>query len=94
MNSMTEVIKHLRAAQPHMQAIGDALERHAVPAFPRLDTLVEIANFIGNASLLECKHIINELIDRVSTLTGCAGELEDAACALTREIEAESRAEA
>lgn len=87
MNSMTEVIKHLRAARPHMKAMGDALERYAAPATPRLDALVEIADFIGNASLLECKHLINELIDRTSTITGCATELENAACALTRSID-------
>lgn len=87
MNSMTEAINHLRAAQPHMKAMGDALERYAVPARQRLNTLVEIADFIGNATLLECKHIINELIDRTSTITGCATELENAACALSRSIE-------
>lgn len=97
MNSMTEVIKHLRAAQPHMQAMGDALSSHALPDVPRktqlirqisrLDKLVGIADFIGTASLLECKHIINELIDRTSTITGCATDLENASCALTRSIE-------
>lgn len=101
MNSMTEVIKHLRAAQPHMRAMGDALSSHDLPDVPqmivdgqykakrlsRLDELVGIAEFIGNASLLECKHIINELIDRTSTITGCVTELENAACSLTRSIE-------
>ena len=53
----------------------------------RLDGLVSVAEFIGNASPLECKHIINELIDRTSTITGCATELENAACSLTRSIE-------
>lgn len=104
MNSMTEAIKHLRAAQPHMQAMGSALDRYALPDVPqmivdaqdkakrmsRLDELVGIAEFIGGASLLECKHIINELADRVSTLTGCATELEDASCALTKQIETEA----
>lgn len=85
MNNMTEVIKHLRAVGPHMKAMGDALDRYSVQ--DRMDELVDIANFIGNASLLECKHIINELIDRTSTITGCATELENAACALSRSIE-------
>ena len=53
----------------------------------RLDELVGIAHFIGSANLLECKHIINELIDRTSTITGCATELENAACSLSRSIE-------
>lgn len=61
----------------------------AVPITPRLNTIMAIADFIDTASLLECKHIINELVDRVSTLTGCATELEDASCALTKEIENE-----
>lgn len=94
MNNVTEVIKHLRAAQPHMKAMGDALERYALPDVPqidRLDALVGIAEFIETAYLLECKHIVNMLIERVSDLTGCAPELEDAACSLTRSIEAEAR---
>jgi len=52
-----------------------------------LDDLVDVARFIEGASLLECKHIINELIDRTSTITGCATELENAACSLSRSIE-------
>jgi hypothetical protein len=56
----------------------------------RLTELSALSDFIGDASLLECKLIINELTDRVSTLTGCADKLEDAACALTKEIEAEA----
>jgi len=42
--------------------------------------------FIADASLQECKLIIADLIDRVATLTGCAPELEDAACAINRAI--------
>jgi hypothetical protein len=55
----------------------------------RLNELSELTDFIGSASLVECKLIINELADRVSTLTGSAAELEDASCALTKEIESE-----
>lgn len=101
MNDLSQVIEHLRAAQPHMRAMGDALSSHDLPDVPqmiveaqhkaarlsRLDELVGIAEFIGTASLLECKHIINELIDRTSTITGCATDLENASCALTRSIE-------
>lgn len=57
------------------------------------DDLVSVAKFIGSAGLVECKLIINELVDRVSTLVGCATELEDASCALTREIESENKHE-
>lgn len=64
--------------------------QHKAGRIARLDELVGIAEFIGDASPLECKHIINMLADRVSTLTGCATELEDAACALTREIESDA----
>lgn len=63
--------------------------QHKAKLVSRMDDLVEIADFIGTASLLECKHIINELIDRTSTITGCATELENASCALTLAIEAE-----
>lgn len=94
------IIEMLRAIRPHMKAMGDALNGD-LPDVPqmivegqrkakllgRMDELVEIAEFIGNASLLECKHIINELIDRTSTITGCATELENAACSLSRSIE-------
>lgn len=59
-------------------------------AFGRMGAMEKVAAFIGNANLLECKHIITELIERVSTLTGCAVEMEDAGCVLTREIEAEA----
>lgn len=52
----------------------------------RLEVLSEFGSFISQASLLECRLIINELIDRVSTLTGCASELEDASDALGREM--------
>lgn len=53
----------------------------------RLGELAKLSDFIQAADVFECKLIINELIDRVSTLTGCAKELEDASCALTSEIE-------
>ena len=54
--------------------------------FSRSETQDEIAEFIADASLQECKLIIADLIDRVATLTGCAPELEDAACAINRAI--------
>lgn len=95
-------IAMLRATRPHIEKLVDALERHDTPdvqtqnvqqmiaegtRLGRMNELVSIAEFIGTASLLECKHIINELIDRTSTITGCATELENAACSLTRSIE-------
>jgi len=53
----------------------------------RLEELSGLSEIIKTANLIECKLIICELIDRVSDLTGCAHELEDAAHALTKEIE-------
>lgn len=55
----------------------------------RADSLDEVTRFINEASLQECKLIIDDLIDRVSTLVGVAPELEDAACAINREIMAD-----
>jgi hypothetical protein len=52
----------------------------------RADNLDECSAFIADASLKECKLIIDDLIDRVATLVGLAPELEDAACALALEI--------
>ena len=92
------IIATLRAIRPLMHKLGDMPDMPDVPQMivegqrraqrlGRLDELVGIADFIGNASLLECKHIINELIDRTSTITGCATELENAVCSLSRSIE-------
>jgi len=89
------IIATLRAIRPLMNKLGDMPDvpqmivegQRKAQRLGRLDELVEIADFIGNASLLECKHIINELIDRTSTITGCATELENAACSLSRSIE-------
>lgn len=84
---LEQIIDSLRAMRPHMKAMGDALNRRN-----RLDELVEIETFISQASRLECKHVINMLIDRVSTLDGLAPELEDAAYSLTCSIEADDDA--
>lgn len=64
-----------------------------VKRLDRLNELSALVDFIGEASLIECKLIICELIDRVSTLVGSASELEDAACALTKDIESDERLE-
>ena len=105
MNSVIDLIappaSNDAAIRPLMNKLGDMPDMPDVPQMivegqrraqrpGRLDELVGIADFIGNANLLECKHIITELIERVSTLTGCAVEMEDAGCVLTREIEAEA----
>lgn len=88
---LESIITGLRSMRPHMKAIGDALAGTQAAGLAairsRSDALVSVAEFIGTASLLECKHIINELIDRTSTITGCATELENAACSLSRSIE-------
>lgn len=52
----------------------------------RGDELTEVSEFIAEASLHECKLIIDDLIDRVATLTGGAPELEDAAASINRQI--------
>lgn len=83
------------------KAIGDALEGTQAAGLrqmiddakakrlSRLEELVVVANVIEKADLMECKHIINTLAERVSELTGSAAELEDAACALTAAMEAQ-----
>ena len=48
--------------------------------------MVRIGAFVETADLGQCLHLINELIDRVSTLTGEAGSLEDAACTIKKEM--------
>ena len=53
----------------------------------RIMQKLTVEAFIENASLQECLHVINQLTERVSTLTGCANHLEDAACDLIEEIE-------
>ena len=99
MNSVIDLIappaSNDAAIRPLMNKLGDMPDvpqmivegQRRAQRLGRLDELVGIADFIGNASLLECKHIINELIDRTSTITGCATELENAVCSLSRSIE-------
>lgn len=82
---LQKIIDALRDAQPSMKAMGDALERHAARQL-RTDALCKIEDFIIEASRIECKHIVNMLIDRVSELDGIAPELEDASAKLTRSI--------
>lgn len=50
----------------------------------RANDLEEVSMFIADSSLQECKLIIDDLIDRVSTLVGSATELEDAAASINR----------
>lgn len=86
---LQKIITALRDAQPHMKEMGDALVRHARDN-ARLDTMCRIEDFTVEATRLECKHIINMLIERVSELDGLAPELEDAAASLTRSIVADN----
>ena len=96
MNNLEIIAKHLQEMRPLMESLAgskrsideqsiDRLHSKAVRE-SRLPEVVEIANFIGIASLMECKLIINELIERVSSLTGIACELENASCMLSKEI--------
>lgn len=47
-------------------------------------------DFIESSDLRECKSVLDSLIDRVSTLTGSASELEDAASAIADQMEYEA----
>ena len=90
MNKLQIIAKHLQEMRPLMEKLAGSKpsysHRKAV-LDSRLSELVEIANFIGTANLMECKLIINELIERVSSVVGVASELEDASCMLSKEIE-------
>lgn len=55
----------------------------------RMDERYKAASFIETADASDCLYLINELIERVSSITGMAPELEDAACKLIRHIENE-----
>lgn len=63
----------------------DFPEIHSRP-LPSLD---DVARFVGRADLSDCKAIVDLLVERVSTLQGDASSLEDAACHLAAEIEAQ-----
>ena len=56
----------------------------------RADLKAKAQSFIEDSDLCECLFVINNLIERVSTLTGEAGSLEDQACKIKRELEAEN----
>ena len=94
MDKLAIIAKHLQEMRPLMESLAGSKttidEAHSKAIREsRLPEIVGIANFIGTASLMECKLIINELIDRVSSLVGVASELEDASCMLSREIGAQ-----
>lgn len=55
----------------------------------RLDLRYRAGDFVKNADATECLWLINKLIDRVSSITGMAPELEDADCKLTQFIDNE-----
>lgn len=80
---------------PTMEDVQKIMDdaRTNVRRLQRADELEEVAVFIAAASLQECKLIIDDLIDRVSTLVGLAPELEDAAASLNRSIIAETNHE-
>lgn len=91
-DEMVDAFKSLAAGT---QAAGLASIRR------RTDALVSVAEFIGTASLLECKHILNELADRVASVSercnverveplSIAAEcIEEAGIALTAAMDAE-----
>ena len=53
----------------------------------------DLITHIQGASLDECKSIVDSLAERVSDLVGCATELEDAACMIQMEIDADTERE-
>ncbi|CAB4187733.1 hypothetical protein UFOVP1155_62 [uncultured Caudovirales phage] len=77
MNDLSQIIEHLRAAQPHMKAMGDALDRYSEGS----EAIEYIRSTRGDLSKLV--PIITEMIDVVSDELGCATELEDARDVLT-----------
>jgi hypothetical protein len=58
----------------------------------RMDERYKAGDFVKDADASECLWLINELVERVSSITGCATELEDAACVLERHIKSEEDA--
>ena len=78
----SQIIEDIKQAQIDLAIANVKAKRKA-----RTDSLYECGGFIKDANLHECKWIINELIDRVSSLVGCATELEDAACVIQKEID-------
>ena len=82
-HAQLEVIAaNLKAMRPEMQRLGDAIK----PA-----SLTDVMDYISQADVKQCHHVILLLVERVSDLVGCATELEDAACSLADEIECEER---
>lgn len=70
-----------------LKEIADEL-RAMREQFQRMDEGADtVLTYIQYADLQSCKAIVDELVERVSTLVGCASELEDASCALQFEIE-------
>ena len=53
----------------------------------------DLIAYIQSASLDQCKAIVDALVDRVSDLVGCATELEDAACMIQKELDADTERE-
>lgn len=74
---LEQIASHLRAMQPEMKRLGDAIS-------PVL--MVDVVAYIHQANLVQCKTIVDALVDRVSDLVGCATELEDASCQLANEL--------
>ena len=54
----------------------------------RKNSLCEAGQFISTADLKECKWLLIELADRVATLTGVCGHIEDAISEIDVELKA------
>lgn len=80
MDGLTQIANHLKAMRPDMQrlaGIGDAI------------TESRVLEYIECASIEQCKDMVDALANRVVALCGDASSLEDAACQLESEIEAQ-----
>ena len=89
----TPQIEDLR--DPVLVAIIDNLQlmQLDMQQMARCATKTAIINHINCASLDQCKTIVDALVDRVIDLVGCATELEDAACMIQKELDADTERE-
>lgn len=78
---LSKVIENIQRAS--FELVEDNRKRRA-------DLEAAMRRFIETADAKECLTTINALVDRVSSITGEAGDLEDAAGALTKHIESEN----
>ena len=74
MDQLQELIKMSDALKDMKDFLKEANDIHTKSR----DSLVRAGEFIATADLHQCKWLLNELSDRVATLTGCCDHIEDA----------------